>query len=196
MHPDNVHTVYLIDTPGFNDTNRSDIDILTSIAHYLSVSYANRINISGIIFLHRISDNRMSSSMKRNINMFKKLVGETAYENVAITTTMWWDGEEKMNARKETQLREEYFEDVLDGGGSLFRYEAGTGVAKESVARQNAFEIVTHLIKKAKDGPVVLNIQSEIVDQNIRLDQTAAGKALGGEVTAARRELELQLIDA
>lgn len=30
-HPDNVHTIYLLDTPGFDHTGRSDIDILTNI---------------------------------------------------------------------------------------------------------------------------------------------------------------------
>lgn len=34
----NGHTVMLIDTPGFDDTNRSDTDILSSIAAYLANS--------------------------------------------------------------------------------------------------------------------------------------------------------------
>jgi len=32
----NGHTVTLIDTPGFDDTNRSDTDILKSISAYLA----------------------------------------------------------------------------------------------------------------------------------------------------------------
>ncbi len=54
------YNVYLIDTPGFDDTNRSDVDTLKLIAHYLSVSYANRVCIGGIVYLHRISDNRVT----------------------------------------------------------------------------------------------------------------------------------------
>ena len=113
--------------PGFDDTNRSDIDILTHIAHYLSVSYANRIYISGILFLHRISDNRVTGTTRRNITLFKELVGDTAYENVAVATTMWWEGEEEMNVRKEDQLRKEDFRDVLEHGGRMCRYTAGVG---------------------------------------------------------------------
>jgi hypothetical protein len=36
--------------------------------------------------------------------MFKKFVGEMAYENVAIATIMWWEGEGKVNVLMEHQL--------------------------------------------------------------------------------------------
>jgi len=195
-HPDQVHTVYLIDTPGFDDTQRSDIEILEHIAHYLSVSYANRNCISGIIFLHRISDNRTSGTTRRNITMFKELVGDVAYENVAIATTMWWKGEEEMNMRKEEQLKKEDFHDVLNGGGRMFRYTAGAGVDEEARGRQQALDIVGHLMDKAKAGPVVLKIQGEMVDEGKTLGQTSAGEVLDVKAVEEGREFETQLQEA
>lgn len=193
MHPDNVHTIYLLDTPGFDDTNRSDIDILTHIAHYLSVSYANNITVSGIIFLHSIADNRVSGSKMRNITMFKELVGDAAYENVAITTTMWWKGEKEANIRKEGQLREEFFKDVLEGGGNVFRHTAGAGPEDHDRARQQAMEVVSHLMERARVGPVVLKIQGELIDERKSLNQTRAGEALREEGEKMQRELKTQL---
>ncbi|KAL9622433.1 MAG: hypothetical protein Q9160_003278 [Pyrenula sp. 1 TL-2023] len=195
LHPDNVHTVYLLDTPGFDDTNLSDIDILAHIAHYLSISYANRICISGIIFLHSISDNRVSGSKRRNITMFREVVGEAAYENVAIATTMWRKGEYDAGARRENQLCQDYFNDILAGGGRMSRLASGVGgsAEEEDKARLEALEIVSHLMARAKAGPVVLKIQSEIVDERKTLDQTAAGRVLGGEFQAQGEEIVEQL---
>lgn len=60
--------IYLIDTPGFDDTNRSDIETLRSISHYLSISYANRVSISGILYLHRVSDVRLHFKMAEHLS--------------------------------------------------------------------------------------------------------------------------------
>ena len=82
-------TVYLIDTPGFDDTNRSDNEVLCEIAAWLTRSYTAQIRLSGIIYLHRISDSRMQGSAKRNLLMFKKLCGPDALKQVTLATTMW-----------------------------------------------------------------------------------------------------------
>ena len=79
--------VYLIDTPGFNDTSRSDSETLRVLATYLGASYAQNVFIHGIVYLHPIANNRMGGSSKRNIDMFKALCGYSTYSNVAIATT-------------------------------------------------------------------------------------------------------------
>lgn len=78
--------VHLIDTPGFDDTERSDVQVLQDISHWLSMSFKDGIRPSGIIFMHRISDVRMTRSALRNLIMFKKLFGETAYQSVVSVT--------------------------------------------------------------------------------------------------------------
>ncbi|KAF4443546.1 P-loop containing nucleoside triphosphate hydrolase [Fusarium austroafricanum] len=49
-------TVSLIDTPGFDDTKLSDHSELEELAAFLKPSYENNIQLSGIIYLHRITD--------------------------------------------------------------------------------------------------------------------------------------------
>ena len=82
-------TVYLVDTPGFDDTNRSDTEVLREIATWLTDSYTANIKLNGIIYLHRISDVRMQGSAKKNLFMFKKLCGPNALRHVILATTMW-----------------------------------------------------------------------------------------------------------
>ncbi|PVI00554.1 hypothetical protein DM02DRAFT_655302 [Periconia macrospinosa] len=72
------HHVLMIDTPGFDDTNRPDIDTLKIVSSYLSASFANNVRLNGIIYLHRISDNRLGNSGLCNLHMFKKLSGKRA----------------------------------------------------------------------------------------------------------------------
>lgn len=131
----------------------------------------------------------------RNIAMFRELVGEAAYENVAIATTMWREGEEDAGARRENQLRQDYFDDILAAGGRMFRQKSGVGGAADEndKAMLEALEIVSHLMKTASAGPVVLKIQSEIVDERKSLDQTAAGMVLEGEMQAEREDIATQL---
>jgi len=87
MYPE--RTIYFIDTPGFDDTNRSDTEVLRELANWLTKSYSDSIKLNGILYFHRISDVRMQGSAKKNLLMFKKLCGEDALRNVILVTSMW-----------------------------------------------------------------------------------------------------------
>ncbi|KAJ1334959.1 hypothetical protein MN608_01691 [Microdochium nivale] len=66
--------VYLIDTPGFDDmlpgSTRSDTEELKDIAFFLAQTYGRAIRLAGIIYLHRITDMRISGSALKNLAMF------------------------------------------------------------------------------------------------------------------------------
>lgn len=81
-------TAYLIDTLDFDDTNRSDTEVLREIADWLAVSYSNKMLLHDVIYLHRITDVRMQDSAKKNLLMFKKLCDDDALRKVVLVTTM------------------------------------------------------------------------------------------------------------
>ena len=54
--------IYLIHTPGFDDTNKSDTEILQDIASWLFQSYTPTDKPAGIVYLHRITGGRMEDS--------------------------------------------------------------------------------------------------------------------------------------
>lgn len=57
-----VPVFYLVDTPGFDDTLKSDIEILMDVAGWLNKAYKAKIPLTGIIYLHRINDVRVGGT--------------------------------------------------------------------------------------------------------------------------------------
>ncbi|RYN50593.1 hypothetical protein AA0118_g10822 [Alternaria tenuissima] len=115
-------TVHLIDTPGFNDSRRSDGETLQELAYWLAAAYERDIKISGIIYLHCITNNRFQGSAVRALSAFKKMCGEEVFKGVIVATTMWdkvtADELAKAEIRHE-ELQEKIRQDVIRGGGKL-----------------------------------------------------------------------------
>ncbi|THH15941.1 hypothetical protein EUX98_g9380, partial [Antrodiella citrinella] len=83
--------VTLIDTPGFDDTVKTEAEILRLISTYLAKTYEAGRRLHGIVFLHRITDVRMGGVAKKNFRLFRKLCGDETLRSVIIATTMWQD---------------------------------------------------------------------------------------------------------
>jgi hypothetical protein len=107
--------IHLIDTPGFDDTNHSDIDTLKTCATYLSASYANGVRLGGIVYLHRISDNRLGRNSLRSLQMFRKLSGPRSWSNTVIGMTVWSTSEYSQGVAREKELSNDpnYFGKML-----------------------------------------------------------------------------------
>ena len=185
--------VYLIDTPGFDDTDRSDVETLSVLAAYLSASYAKNVFIHGIVYLHSIANNRMGGSSKRNIDMFKALCGYSTYSNVAIATTFWNQQERGIFLQREAELRDDsaFFGGIVAEGARLFRHGEFSQDVREF--QQSARSIVRHVVAQSRLAPVVLLIQHELVDEHKKLDQTAAGMVVAGELHKMTKEYKRQL---
>ncbi|KAH0537659.1 hypothetical protein FGG08_005572 [Glutinoglossum americanum] len=169
--------VTVVDCPGFDDTTRSDADILEEIANLLSLQYILGVKLIGVLYLHRITDNRMQGSARKNLEMFTKLVGDAALPNVVLVTTMWGLMNDKYEANQRyDELREEYWCDMIDKGSLTTRFDG---------SRASAEGILAQLLGK-KD--VVLRVQKELVDQDMKLNETSAGAYLNPRVEEEERE--------
>lgn len=85
-------TVFFIDTPGFDDSNDlDDADVLEMIAQKLYSMSEDSIQLTSVLYLHKISDNRFTGSSKRLCRVFEKVCGPQAYDMVILGTTMWSD---------------------------------------------------------------------------------------------------------
>ncbi|KIO01137.1 hypothetical protein M404DRAFT_743240 [Pisolithus tinctorius Marx 270] len=155
-----------VDTPGFDDTYRSDRDILHTIAEWLEKKYRNEVKLTGIIYTHRITDNRMSGSVCKNLDMFSRLCGDKAAERVRLVTTMWDKAKDKnLVESRVSQLETNFWKPLIDAGARHERFNNSSG---------SAWEIVRGL---TGDGEAVL-LQEELVDVERKLNETTAGKAL------------------
>lgn len=182
VHP--IHgRIYLLDTPGFDDTFTSDTDVLKNIAAFLSATYQKRAQLAGIIYMHRITDNRLAGSSLRNIKMFKELCGEDAYKHVVLCTSMWGNAEDHDTAvARERQLKEDDgFWGLMHARGSLImRWDKDTASASAIIDRL--------LERRRKHGSAVLQIQRELVDEGRELSHTSAGQEVNRELTDAMKK--------
>ncbi|KAF7357262.1 p-loop containing nucleoside triphosphate hydrolase protein [Mycena sanguinolenta] len=165
--------VTLIDTPGLDDTTRSDTDILNRITLFLAKMYENGKKLTGVIYVHRISDVRMGGAATRNFRIFRLLCGEEALKNVVIATTMWDAVKHKKAVAREKELMnsEQFFKSALTKGARLLRHNNDV---------ESAHAILRDLLGNT---PHALCIQREIVDERKNILQTAVGRELNRELT-------------
>jgi septin family protein len=174
--------VVLIDTPGFDDTTKSDTDVLKMIAAYMQTMHKQEKLLSGVIYMHRISDIRVGGTSRRDFTMFQELCGKEAYKNVLMVTNMWGEANEDALAR-EQELRDKdiFFKPILDNGALLLRHMND---------QESAHKIIQNL---TSIDPVVLRIQAELAAMN-DITQTSAYAQLNRELMEQaeknRQELE------
>ncbi|KAG0013603.1 hypothetical protein BGZ80_010967 [Entomortierella chlamydospora] len=175
-------SVMILDTPGFDDTNRSDTEVLTDIAEYLSSLYKAGYRISGIIYLHNITDTRMRGSSLKNMQMFAKLCGEKSYRNVVLLTGRWDTIDQADAVEKENDLKKKIWKEYLDAGCQLDRYWD----------KNDLVRIFKTILQKP---PVVLDIQREMAVEGKALDKTAAGEQVNIELSDLKKKFESELAE-
>jgi hypothetical protein len=77
----------IVDTLGFNDTYRSENEVLKKLADWLLKSYEDGAKVNGIIYLHRILDTKIEGSALRNLKIFRKLCEDDFMKNFILGTT-------------------------------------------------------------------------------------------------------------
>ena len=101
--------ITLVDTPGFNDTAKSDTKVLTDICAWMSSNYRKGKLLSGIVYLHRITDVRIDGTSLKNFKMFQRMCGPDALKNVLLTTTQWSNVNPALGEQREGNLLHEDF---------------------------------------------------------------------------------------
>jgi hypothetical protein len=189
----NGRGVFLVDTPGFDDTSRSDAGILKEISFFLATLRARSLCLSGLIYLHRISDARMSGSAIKNLRLFQSLCGEENYGHVTLATTMWSDdaNERPIQKQRLEELRDTFWAEMVRGG-CLLKKHRGDQTSALNIVRDTA------TVGMSTRRPITLAIQHELGVEGKTLDATAAGKLLSKDINgdrerAAREFVELQL---
>ncbi|KAI6123083.1 P-loop containing nucleoside triphosphate hydrolase protein [Pisolithus croceorrhizus] len=163
--------IKLVDTPGFDDSRKgmTDTKVLKMIAGFLEKEYRRTTSrVTGLIYVHRISDTRVGGTPQNNLRIFQKLCGQNSLKNVAIITTMWDMVTADEGQRRERELRSEpnLFKPLLEEGAGMARYD-GT--------RQSASGIIDYLLGKES---TTVQIVHELVEEQKPLEETAAGAEL------------------
>lgn len=154
-------SIAIIDTPGFLDSHRTDVEVFETIATYLTAQYMVGIKLFGIIYFHPITHSKLSHYDRLYISMLQAMCGTEAMKNVVVATTMW-----------------DKFKDLGDGydieqqirglwkGLNVVNFDGTQGMARYMI------------MKMMQNDKFVLDIQTEICLNGLAYDQTAAGKIL------------------
>lgn len=170
----NNRTIHLVDTPGFDDTHRSESSVLQEIVYWLDAAYApNAVEdqrgflLDGIIYLHDISTPRWSGSSRRSLDILKAISGEDNFDAIALVSTFWDRAEQIKGIEGEQQLRnsDRMWRPLLDRGSISFRQDAGY---------RSAIRIVDFIASRNKK--YVLQIQRELAVPEATLIETTAGR--------------------
>lgn len=145
--------------------------------------YKNGKKLAGVIYLHRISDFKISGISTRNFKMFRQLCGDSTLKNVIIATNMWGEVSREIGEAREAELANEdiFFKPVLEKGARLLRHHNTV---------ESAQAILHHLIG---NSPEALRIQYELVDEHMDIFETAAGEELSRELVVENKRHEEEM---
>ena len=148
----------------------------------MSSSYRKGKLLSGIIYLHRITDVRMDGSSLKNLKMFQRICGPDALQNVLLTTTQWSKVNPALGAEREGNLRhEDFWAGLISQGASLERFMD---------TRESGLELITKLIE---NEPKPLHIQDQMVEKGMALVDTDVGKLMNEELISLQKKYEKDL---
>jgi len=176
--------VFLMDTPGFDDTNKTQLEILRIIANTLETQFKEGVKLHGVIYVHRISDNRVGGVAKSTFRIFRKICGDDSLKNVIIATTMWSKVSEAEGQRRVQQLEslDDFFKPAIEKKAQMVHHKTDTV--------QSARDIIRRILD---NHPQALALQTELVVDGKPIEETAASRDVEMIVTTLKEKYEKEL---
>ena len=190
-YTNSIGRFYHIDTPGFDDTYKSDVDVLREVAFWLNETYRRDVKLTGIIYLHRIIDARMGNATLKNLRMFKRLCGTESLASVVLVTTFWDNGPDfpkYLDREHELKTKDDFWRDMIQNQSKVFRQDSG---------RTSAIRIIEYLVSRYRGSSrsrPTLDIQKQMIDQRKPLGETGAGQEVQVWLTQQREAYERKLV--
>ncbi|KAF9447340.1 hypothetical protein P691DRAFT_671702 [Macrolepiota fuliginosa MF-IS2] len=172
----------LVDTPGFDDTRKTNLQILKLISEWLERTGEKGVLLSGVLYLHRISDNRMAGTALEVLGLFKKLCGHDMYRHIVMVTTMWDRlRDENVGNLREEELRATFWAPVIRHGAVMMRYQN---------TKESAWDILEHILGGLTERRM-LQLQRELIEMGKTFPSTAVGKELSKTINEIVKKQEL-----
>lgn len=174
----NNQTCWLVDTPGFNDTHRSESEVLRSIAEFIAQRHEQKVQLTGIVYLHPIGGRRRISDVHfQHLRMLGKLCGEDSLKRIALVTTRLEGytedpGSLALAEQYENELREnnDMLGRLFEGGSKIFRLKPGDDSA-EDVIEYIIGPQKRHIESAARSGSQSGTQISQVLDDLVELEK-------------------------
>jgi len=159
------HEFALVDTPGFDDSHRSNQEVVEQILEWLAVEHRSNAEFVGVIYVHNIMNPRMQGSALQNLRMFQKLVGSNNMSKVILATSFWDLVDRSKGIEREGALTKspDFFAAMIGKGARYMRLD-------HHATNLNA------LAGMAESGSIVLQCQKEMADGKKSAKETSAAQ--------------------
>ncbi|KAK4199321.1 GTP-binding protein A [Triangularia verruculosa] len=163
------HNITLIDTPGFDDDGRNDLEIFEGIGRWLvKQGFAKNQPLDGVIILHPITHSSIGNMEKKRTRLLEKILGQDAYKRVVITTTMWTAFRQGAFQNTWTTRQDQIWRNFMSNGAVLIKHDN---------TRDSAHGIIRSIILKSEAGRARTLLQTELTSKK-RFTETTVGEDL------------------
>jgi len=128
--------------------------------------------VTGILYVHRITDRRMSNSLHKQLHMFEKICGDNPANNVMFLSTMWDKANVEDAENREAALKKSYWNVMIEHGATSGRF-----YKNEHSGPRSPWTVIDTVIHRHRRGQALL-LQKEMVEFEGRLNKTEVGKSL------------------
>ncbi|KAH7079742.1 P-loop containing nucleoside triphosphate hydrolase protein [Paraphoma chrysanthemicola] len=177
--------VWMVDTPGFDDTFNDDGTILDRVDQSLAEFFDQFIPIAGMLYIHDITKARMQGSAMKNLSMFRKVVGDQNLKNCCIVTTKWSQQDQAVLSNRENELKtkKHFWQTLIALGVKTARFED----SKESV-----LSIVKPLVEGKGFIPQI-TVETRV--EGKLLADTKAGEEVYANITKLEKQHQATIDD-
>jgi len=109
----------------------------------------------------------MAGTALKNLRLFESLCGEE-FNKIVLTTTMWDEVDENTGRYREIDLKNSYWEAMIERGSTIRRF---------LLTRSSAFEVLEPILRELNKRKALL-LQREVEDLGLKLNETRAGQTL------------------
>ncbi|KAF8811584.1 hypothetical protein BYT27DRAFT_7183861 [Phlegmacium glaucopus] len=129
--------VVFVDTPAFPDPYGSsslsaEKEIGNKISDWLKRAFGKRIKVTGILYLHNITDNRLTEPPLPHYEMFRKLCGKEYPGSVILVLTMWEKVDPEIGQRRKEYLTN-HWKKMISGKAAVYCHDGTKQSAWEAV---------------------------------------------------------------
>lgn len=193
-----VTRVHLVDTPGFNDLRRTNIEILQELVYWLSQSYDKGFFLDGILYLHNILAPRFEGSTRQSFEIMKAIVGQRNYNCVYLAATFWDEalsrGKPQFHeaSNRHDELEDQFWQPMIDEGAQMCL--PPDDETTELTGYGWAKGMIEYFVRKGTKHQLL--IQTELSSPYMQISDTSAGKLAQDlweeDMTHQTRILQLQ----
>lgn len=173
----------LIDTPGFDDPQRDDFEILQMIANCINSEECPPI--SGIVYLQRITDTRMTGDNRLNLEIVKAMCGEKFYNHIVICTSMW--NTLPPNAPGPYGKAQERIQSLLDSPTAFKPLKTAGAVHMQFWGEDSSCQGILQLFASMGPAPRMA-LQKQLTQNRPEVRETDAGYVIEEETKRRARE--------